>query len=132
VASLRPITASIAEAPSSGWSRRSRHNVTRRSCGGLLYGRSRFMLSRVIGWHCCSRRRSASQRMMAPANAARTPWTVIHRRTASLALHRRALCGSATACQAIDFGLARRTIDTSTALAAVRSNKVYLPRTVGA
>ena len=70
--------------------------------------------------------------MMAPANAARTPWTVIHRRTASLALHRRALWGSATACQAIDFGLARRTIDTSTALAVVRSNKVYLPRTVGA
>jgi hypothetical protein len=42
--------------------------------------------------------------------------------------HRRASCGSGTACQVIDFGSARRTIPISTALAAVQFNKVYLPR----
>lgn len=50
-------------------------------------------------------------------------------RSAFLA-HRRASNRSATSCKTIDLGRAGRTIPTPTAIAAVCSNTVYLPRTL--
>jgi hypothetical protein len=118
----------IAGSVSSGWSRPFCHNVILRSCGVLRDDRSRFRSSAAIARRCRSRCRSASQRAIAPANPVFTCAAAANRLSASLAAHQQASSWRAMACQAIDFGRTRLTIPISTALAAVQSNKVYLPR----
>ena len=121
-------TVRIAGSVSSGWSRPFCHNVILRSCGVLRDDRSRFRSSAAIARRCRSRCRSASQRAIAPANPVFTCDAAANRLSASLAAHQQASSWRAMACQAIDFGRTRLTIPISTALAAVQSNKVYLPR----